>query len=88
LAGLGNIEDPQQCGHRVLERPVEGEEGSRHLGAYGSQVLAVVDAEITAQQLDQWEKRRGLAIGHRARFENPPRTREHVVGVDELVEEP
>ena len=55
------------------------------------EVVAVVDAEVAAQELGQGQEGRGLAVGHRARLEHPPAgavRAEHVVRMGELVEEP
>ncbi len=51
----------------------------------------VVDTEVAAQQLGQGLEWHGLAVGHRARLEHPPAgvvRAEHVMRMDELVEEP
>ena len=68
----GDIEQRQERRQERLQRPVQRQEFARHSFANLPRVVALLDAEICLQQLDDGQVRRGPPIGDRAAFEHQP----------------
>jgi hypothetical protein len=66
------VEEPQEGRDRILEVAIEREQRPCDPGPNGARVIAVVDAEIGAQEISQREEWARLAVGDRARLEHEP----------------
>src|SRR5262249_29809758 len=79
------VEQGQNRGHHVLEGAVQHEHLARHLLADGPRVVARLDAEVPAEEVEDWEVRRGLAVRERGPREHGPAM--GPMRADEFVEE-
>ena len=80
------VEQREDRGQRGLELAPEREHGVRHPGADRVRGVALVDAEVPAQDVDDRLPRAGLVVGQRAGLEDLPLARER--RGDELVDQP
>ena len=67
-----HVEQREERRQRGLQRAVQRQELARHLLAHLSAVVAGLDPEVAAQELDHREVRGGLAVGHRRGLEHQP----------------
>ena len=80
-----HVEEPEQRREGGFERPVQGEQLARHLLADLACVVARLDLEVGAEQVDERQKRRRLPVGDGAALDDQPALRAMRVG--ELPEE-
>ena len=80
-----HVQEREQRRHSVLEQRVERQDLAGDLGADGTHVIAVVHMTVALEQFDEWEIRRGLAVGDRGTLQDPPSLR--LVGMDDLIDQ-
>jgi hypothetical protein len=67
-----DVEQRQQRRQRRLERAVQAQHFAHDLVAHAARVVARIDLEVGAQQVDHRAIRGGLAVGHRCALQHQP----------------
>ena len=80
------VQEPEQCRQRLLEGRVQRQHLPGDPGADGAGVVAVLDAGVALEEVDDREVGRGFAIRHRGALEHQPVLR--AVGVHDLIHQP
>jgi hypothetical protein len=79
------VQQLEQRGNRLLEGFIEGEHIARDLGPDRPGIVIPRDPAIALEQVEHWDIRRGLALGHRGALQHPPGL--GLMGMDELVDQ-
>jgi hypothetical protein len=80
-----NVEERKQCGQVRLECAVQGQDLPRDPLSYTTGVIAVLDAEVGLEQVDDRQIRRRLPVRDGPALDDQPAAR--AVGVRELVKQ-
>src|SRR4029453_9259867 len=77
-----NIQKPEKCWKRGLERAIQRQQLARDLLANLPRLVSRLDLKIDPEQLDDRQKRCRFALGNRTAFDDQPALR--AIGVGEL----
>ena len=77
-----NIQKPEKCRKRGLERAIQRQQLARELLADLPRLVSRLDLKIDPEQLDDRQKRCRLTIGNGTAFDDQPALR--TIGVGEL----